>query len=276
MTDRYAVIGHPIAHSRSPEIHAQFAAQTGQNIRYERLLAPLDGFEAALQAFRQAGGRGLNVTVPFKELACALATQPSPRVQAAGAANTLSFEGQAICADNTDGTGLLRDLSGRHAVSLASARVVLLGAGGAARGVIRPLLDGGAGHILIVNRTAVRACALAERFNDSRVTGGGFDALTESAAQGALLVNATSAGLADARLPIADAVFAAARFAYDMVYGPRPSAYLVQARACGCPGQADGLGMLVEQAAESFRIWRGVLPDTEPVYRRLRESIGRL
>ncbi len=297
MTDRYAVIGNPIAHSRSPFIHARFAAQTGQDLAYDRLLAPLDGFEAAVQAFVRAGGRGLNVTVPFKEQACALAGRRSARVEAAGAANTLSFDANGWSAENTDGIGLVRDLAQRHRVALAGKRVIILGAGGAASGVVLPLLDAGVLEVLIVNRTAARAVALAERLGVGArpqpavagagphpvnagapprpvIAGAGFEALDAARADGALLINATSAGLSDARLPVPDAVFAAAAFAYDMVYGARPTAFLAQAAAMGCPRQADGLGMLVEQAAESFRLWRGVAPQTEPVYRQLRDEIG--
>ncbi|MBP8309893.1 MAG: shikimate dehydrogenase, partial [Burkholderiaceae bacterium] len=235
MTDRYAVIGNPIAHSRSPFIHARFAAQTGQDLAYDRLLAPLDGFEAAVQAFVRAGGRGLNVTVPFKEQACALAGRRSARVEAAGAANTLSFDANGWSAENTDGIGLVRDLARRHQVALAGQRVIVLGAGGAASGVVLPLLDAGVREVLIVNRTAARAVALAERLASGTgprpgdavagprsdiggprphphpvIAGAGFEALDAARADGALLINATSAGLSDARLPVPDAVFAAA------------------------------------------------------------------
>ena len=280
MSDRYAVIGNPIAHSRSPFIHARFAAQTGHDLVYDRLLAPLDGFAAAVQAFVESGGRGLNVTVPFKEQAFALAGRRSPRVEAAGAANTLSFDSNGWTAENTDGIGLVRDLTARHGVALAGQRVVVLGAGGAASGVVLPLLEAGVRDVLIVNRTAARAVALASRLAgaagpQTAVVGRGLDGLDAESAAGALLINATSAGLSDARLPIADEVFAAAAFAYDMVYGARPTAFLAQAAALGCPRQADGLGMLVEQAAESFRLWRGVAPQTDPVYRQLRDEIGR-
>ena len=274
MTDRYAVIGNPIAHSRSPAIHARFAAQTGQDLRYEALLAPLDGFESAVRAFVAEGGRGLNVTVPFKEQAHALADRRSPRAEAAAAANTLVFDASGVYADNTDGVGLVRDLAGRHRLTLADAPVVLLGAGGAASGVVGPLLEAGVGALCIVNRTAARAQALAARFPDARVSAVGFDALADVAPSGALWVNATSAGLADAALPVPADRLRSARFVYDMVYGARPTTFLRQAAAAGCPAMADGLGMLVEQAAESFRLWRGVLPETEPVYRALREALG--
>jgi len=275
MTDRYAVVGNPIAHSRSPAIHARFAAQTGQDLRYEALLAPLDGFEQVVRDFAAAGGRGLNVTVPFKERAFALADRRSPRAQAAGAANTLIFATGEVVADNTDGVGLVRDLTVRHGLALAGAPVLLLGAGGAASGVIEPLLAAGVRELRIVNRTAARAQALAQRFADPRLRGGGFETLADAVAPGTVLINATSAGLAGEAPPVPSAVFEAARFAYDMVYGAQPTAFLRAAAAAGCPALADGLGMLVEQAAESFRLWRGVMPDTEPVYRALRESIGR-
>jgi len=275
MTDRYAVVGNPIAHSRSPAIHARFAAQTGQDLRYDALLAPLDGFEQVVRDFAAAGGRGLNVTVPFKERAFALADRRSSRAEAAGAANTLVFEPGGVLADNTDGVGLVRDLTVRHGLALAGAPVLLLGAGGAARGVIEPLLAAGVRELRIVNRTAARAQALAQRFADPRLIGTGVEALADAAVPGMVLINATSAGLAGEVLPVPTAVFAAAGFAYDMVYGAQPTAFLRAAAAAGCPAQADGLGMLVEQAAESFRLWRGVMPDTEPVYRALRESIGR-
>jgi len=275
MTDRYAVIGHPIAHSRSPSIHARFAAQTGQDLAYDRLLAPLDGFEATARAFFAEGGRGLNVTLPFKEQAFSIADVRSPRVQAAGAANTLAWDGRTLFADNTDGLGLVRDLTGRWGQVLAGATVLMLGAGGAARGVVLPLLEAGVGRILVANRTIARAQALAARFADARVEGGGFDRLAQDAPADALLINATSAGLAEQGLPVPPAVYRRARFAYDMVYGAQPTAFLREARAAGCPASADGLGMLVEQAAESFRIWRGVSPDTEPVYRALRDEIRR-
>jgi shikimate dehydrogenase len=272
MTDRYAVIGNPIAHSRSPDIHAQFAAQTGQQIRYERLLAPLDGFVAAVDAFRAAGGRGLNVTVPFKLQACDYADRLSPRAQAAGAVNTLVFGSVGVEGDNTDGVGMVRDIAGRHQTVLDGLRVLLVGAGGAARGVLLPLLQAGVAAVLIVNRTPDKARALALASADPRVTGCGFDEL-DKAGRFDLLVNATSAGLDDAAPPLPTSCYANARLAYDMVYGARPTPFMQIARSQGCAMSCDGLGMLVEQAAESFRIWRGVMPETEPVYQQLRQTL---
>lgn len=277
MTDRYAVIGNPIAHSRSPAIHARFAEATGQDIAYERLLAPVDGFAQVALRFRDEGGRGLNVTLPFKLDAFALAGLRSARAEAAGAVNLLAFDGDRIYGDNTDGAGLVRDIEVRLALPLAGRSVMLLGAGGAARGAIRPLLDAGASRVAIVNRSAGRARELAAGVGDARVVGGGFDEIDAMLGQGGvadLLVNATSTGLGGEALPVPGALFAASRLAYDMVYAARPTAFMAQASAAGCPQVSDGLGMLVEQAAESFLVWRGVRPDTEPVYRALRAELA--
>lgn len=272
MTDRYAVIGNPIAHSRSPDIHSRFARATGEDIAYERLLAPVGGFRQAALRFRDEGGRGLNVTLPFKLDAFALAGLRSARAEAAGAVNLLAFDGDRIYGDNTDGTGLVRDVELRLGVPLADRSVMLLGAGGAARGAIRPMLDAGVGRIAIANRNAQRARDLAAAMNDTRISGCGLDeigALLERGEEFELLVNATSTGLADAALPVPGALFAAAQLAYDMVYAAQPTRFMAQASAAGCPQVSDGLGMLVEQAAESFARWRGTRPDT-------REALARL
>lgn len=271
MSDRYAVIGNPVAHSRSPAIHAQFAAQTGQDLSYERLLAPLDGFVAAVDAFRAAGGLGLNVTVPFKLDAFAYAQRRSARAADAGAVNTLAFDAQGVFGDNTDGVGMVRDITQRLAFRLDGARVLLLGAGGAARGVLRPLLDAGVALLTVANRTAPKASELAAQANDPRARGCGFDALSDGFD---LVVNATSAGLKGDAPVIPAAVYANVQLAYDMVYGARPTSFMCKATEAGCRRVADGLGMLVEQAAESFFVWRGVRPSTDPVYRRLREDIA--
>jgi len=276
MTDRYAVIGNPIAHSRSPAIHAQFANQTGQDISYERLLAPLDGFVATVEAFREAGGRGLNVTVPFKLEAFAYAQRRSPRAQAAGAVNTLAFGPDGTFGDNTDGVGMVRDITGRLGLRLAGCRVLLAGAGGAARGVLLPLLEAGAESILIANRTPAKAEELARVAADPRVRGCGYGALAAASAPRPfdLLVNATSAGLQDAAPALPDACYRGARLAYDMVYGAQATAFMRRASEFGCARVSDGLGMLVEQAAESFYVWRGVRPATDAVFRRLRGEIS--
>lgn len=258
MTDRYAVFGHPVAHSKSPRIHALFAAQTGQDLSYEAILAPLDGFADAVRAFMRAGGQGANVTVPFKEEAFRLANTLTPRAQAAGAVNTLSFAGDTIRGDNTDGAGLVRDIETRLGCVLAGRRILLLGAGGAARGVIQPLLEKRPASFFIANRTAAKAARLAAEFG---IEGGGFDGLVERRFD--LIVNATSAGLADAVLPVPTFSFAPGCLAYEMLYG-RETPFMAQARAARAK-VADGLGMLVEQAAEAFFVWRGVRPDTAPV-----------
>ncbi|MFT4102645.1 MAG: shikimate dehydrogenase [Burkholderiaceae bacterium] len=270
--DRYAVIGHPIEHSRSPQIHAAFAEQTGQRLSYGRLLAPLDGFAATVAGFRAAGGRGLNVTVPFKLEAAALADTLTPRAAAAGAVNTLVFAGAGVLGDNTDGVGLVRDLERRLACPLAGRRVLLLGAGGAARGVVLPLLEAGVASIGVFNRSRDRARELAAAFDQA--AGGRLAALDDYPSSGIdLIVNATSAGLQDAAPAVPPACLAGARLAYDMVYAARPTAFMRAAGQAGCARVSDGLGMLVEQAAESFRLWRGVMPETTPVYAALRASI---
>ena len=276
MTDRYAVVGNPVAHSRSPSIHAQFAQQTGQDIRYERLLAPLDGFVVTVDAFRAAGGRGLNVTVPFKLEAFDYARRRSPRAEAAGAVNTLAFDADGVFGDNTDGVGMVRDIQERLGFRLEGARVLLAGAGGAARGVLLPLLQSGVASIRIANRTAARAADLARLCGDVRVSACGFDALAApDAGDGAfdLIVNATSTGLQDAAPPIPARSYRGLRLAYDMVYGARPTPFMRIAAEHGCPEVCDGLGMLVEQAAESFFVWRGVRPQTGAVLGRLRAEI---
>lgn len=266
MTDRYAVFGHPIAHSKSPLIHKAFARQTGQDMDYAAILAPLDGFAASVAAFAAAGGRGANVTVPFKEAAFALAERLSPRAERAGAVNTLTFAPDGIAGDNTDGAGLVADLVRNLHCTLAGKRILLLGAGGAARGVIQPLLDQQPAALLIANRTVGRAQALAELFG-SDVVGSGFEGIDQPFD---LVVNATAASLAGELPPLSPRIFTTATLAYDMMYG-RDTPFLAFARAHGA-ATADGLGMLVEQAAEAFFLWRGVRPDTAPVIARLRQD----
>lgn len=271
--DRYAVIGNPVAHSKSPLIHAAFARQTGQNLVYAALLAPLDGFSATVAAFRQAGGRGLNVTIPFKLEAYDLATHRSPRAAAAGAVNTLAFAPNGeILGDNTDGAGLVRDLTANLACPLAGRRILLLGAGGAARGAILPLLGEGPASLVIANRTAAKAQALAERFaaeaNRAHLSAQSYPDL---AGQGFdVVINATSTSLSGETPPLPPGLYAPGALAYDMMYGPGATRFLAAARADGAAHLADGLGMLVEQAAESFCLWRGIRPDTAPVLAALR------
>jgi shikimate dehydrogenase len=266
MADRYAVIGNPISHSRSPWIHAEFARQTRQDIDYRRIEAPLDGFARAVEEFRAAGGRGANVTVPFKQQAFNLCGDAvSPRARAAGVVNTLIFDGDRVHGDNTDGVGLLRDITVNLGRAVAGMRVLLLGAGGAAQGVLGPLLGAGARQLVIANRTAARASALAR--SHGATAGGGYGDL--GGAQFDLLINATSAGLADEMPALPPDAFAPGALGYDMVYG-RDTPFLAMARAAGAEAR-DGGGMLVEQAAESFHLWRGMRPDTAPVLAAFRQ-----
>lgn len=268
--DRYAVIGNPIAHSRSPEIHAAFAVQTGEALRYERLLAPPDGFAATLEKFRGEGGKGANVTVPFKLDAHALANCLTERASAAGAVNTLYWENDNLVGDNTDGVGLVNDILVNAGILLAGKRILLLGAGGAARGVILPLLHAKPARLTIANRTTSKAEELARRFDDvGAVSVAGFDALTEPFD---IVINATSASLDAALPPVSAAVFGGGCFAYDMMYGREPTVFLRFAREQGAVVR-DGLGMLVEQAAEAFFVWRGKRPDTASVLHRLRDAL---
>jgi shikimate dehydrogenase len=264
MTDRYAVFGHPIAHSKSPQIHAAFARQTGQDMTYEAILAPKDGFADSVAQFIATGGRGANVTVPFKEEAFKLANRLSPRAQRAGAVNTLSFDADGILGDNTDGAGLVADLTRNLHCALAGKRILLLGAGGAARGVIEPLLEQQPAELVIANRTVSRAQEIAELF-DRGIRAIGFDAADTPFD---LVINATAASLAGELPPLSPAIFTADTLAYDIMYG-RDTPFISFARTHGA-ATADGLGMLIEQAAEAFYLWRGVRPDTAPVIAALR------
>lgn len=260
MTDRYAVFGNPIAHSKSPFIHGRFAAATGQDLSYEALLAPKDDFPGAVAAFVAAGGKGANVTVPFKEEAFRLCQRRSPRAELAGAVNTLVFRDGEIFGDNTDGAGLVRDLEHNLGLSLAGKRLLLLGAGGAARGVLGPLLAAKPATLVIANRTPAKAADLAARFAHlGAVTGGGYGDI-----QGPfdVVINATSASLGGDLPPLPAGVFAPGAAAYDMMYGKGDTPFLAFARQQGVTRLADGLGMLLEQAAESFFLWRGLRPDT--------------
>lgn len=274
MTDRYAVIGNPVHHSRSPWIHAAFAAQTGQDLSYEAVLGELDGFEEQVLAMARAGVRGLNVTLPFKERALALADHVSDRARLAGAANTLLFAAGGVSADNTDGIGLMRDLQQRLRLQLAGRRLLVLGAGGAVRGILGPLIAAAPAGIDLHNRTLERAKGLTEAF--SGVAGGiALAALDEGQLALAepydLVINGTSASLAGELPQIPLSVFRPGVVAYDLAYrldGPTP--FLAQAQAAGAGVTADGLGMLVEQAAEAFLLWRGVRPETGPVLQALR------
>ena len=271
MTDRYVVIGHPIAHSKSPAIHQAFAAQTGQDLRYDTLLSPLDDFAGTWQAFRAAGGRGANVTVPFKEEAWALCQQLSHRARLAGAVNTLSLTATGeLLGDNTDGLGLVQDICVNAGWSLANKRVLLLGAGGAARGVIQPLLAAGVSMLWVANRSVEKAQTLAALFaQEGAVQALALTDLSQVHEPVDVIINATSASLHGERLALPGSLVHADTVAYDMMYG-RDTAFLQWAREHGVQHRRDGLGMLVEQAAEAFFIWRGVRPHTQEILRALR------
>ncbi|MBS0371028.1 MAG: shikimate dehydrogenase [Proteobacteria bacterium] len=271
--DRYAVIGNPIAHSKSPRIHTLFAAQTGQPLSYEALLAPLDAFVATVEAFRAAGGRGLNVTVPFKLEAFDFADRHTPRALAAGAVNTLAFGPDGVLGDNTDGAGILRDITVNLGCPVEGRRVLLLGAGGAARGTILPVLDAKPASLTIANRTAVKAAELADEFSTGplRPQGCGFADLAGQDFD--VVINATSASLSDAAPDLPAGLYAPGSLAYDMMYGKGDTPFMRAAREQGAARLADGLGMLVEQAAESFLLWRGIRPATAPVLAELRAAL---
>ena len=269
MTDLYAVMGNPVAHSQSPRIHAWFAQQTGQDLRYEARCVPLEGFAAAVAAFREEGGKGLNITVPFKQEAWALAEARSARAERAGAVNTLAFRDDgSLYGDTTDGVGLLRDLTCNLQLTLSGKDVLLLGAGGAVRGVLEALLGEYPHRLLIANRTASRAVALAEDFRVmGNVMGCGLDALAGQRFD--LVVNGTAAGLRDEVPAIPGSVLDGKSCGYDMMYGAEPTAFVRWCREQGAGRAEDGLGMLVEQAAESFYLWRGMRPETTTVIARL-------
>ncbi len=276
MTDKYAVIGNPIAHSKSPQIHAAFAKQTNQDISYEAILAPLDGFEAKVRELIKQGYKGANVTVPFKFKALLFAAQRgaiNPLADKARAVNTLIFEDESIIGDNTDGVGLVSDIEHNLGFPIQGKRILLLGAGGAAFGVLQPLANAKPSNIVISNRTISKAEEAAKILSNLVDTSGGtlcvakpFDQLGDEAFD--LVINSTSTGLTDTKLPIPDSVFKKNGLAYDMMYG-RETPFMAQARAAGAQ-VSDGLGMLVEQAAEAFYIWRDVRPETAPVIAMLR------
>ena len=274
--DTYCVMGNPVEHSRSPWIHSRFAALTGQNLQYTRQLVPLDGFAQAVRAFAQAGGRGCNVTVPFKLEAAQCATTCSERVQLAAAANTLVFHDGAIHADNTDGLGLVADIQRNAGVPLAGCDVLLVGAGGAAAGVLGPLLHEGPRSVAVVNRTAARAQALVQAHTplatlqktellalDMQALERDFD----------IIINATASSLAGAGVPVPAHVLRPGSLAYDMMYGAAAQPFLDWAARHGAQPR-DGLGMLVEQAAEAFALWRGVRPPSAQVLAELRSAMA--
>lgn len=270
MTDKYAVIGNPIAHSKSPIIHAAFAKQTNQDISYEAVEAPINGFEAKVNELINQGYKGANVTVPFKFEAFKLCDELTQRAQLAGAVNTLTFKQNKIYGDNTDGIGLVSDIIKNLNVLIKDKSVLLMGAGGAAYGVVLPLLETGA-VLSVANRTPVKAAQLANTFNRLHLTKFAIKAdeiQFFKSHQFDIVINATSTGLTDDLPDISPNNFAKNSLAYDMMYS-RETPFMAQARAAGAQ-VADGLGMLVEQAAEAFYIWRGVRPETPPVIQMVR------
>lgn len=274
--DRYAVVGHPVAHSRSPAIHAAFAQATGQRLRYERLLAPLDGLAATLRDFAAAGGRGCNITVPFKFDAAALCPRLSARARLAEAVNTLRFDADGWFGDNTDGVGLVNDLQRNAGLALAGTRVLLVGAGGAAAGALGPLAEAGPAAIVVANRTPAKAAALCARHAALAAAHGVALSATGLDAPGAafdVVINASASSLGGAAVPVPAAVLRPGTLALDMMYGPAAAPFLHWAAGHGATPR-DGLGMLVEQAAEAFALWRGVRPATAPVLAALRAQLA--
>jgi shikimate dehydrogenase len=273
--DRYAVVGNPVAHSKSPLIQEAFARATGQRMRYERLLAPLDGFAETVRTFAEANGFGLNVTIPFKLQAFALARERSTRAQSARACNTLAWRGDHWFGDNTDGAGVVRDLTRNLGETIAGRKLLVLGAGGAARGIAGALLAERPLRLVIANRTHAKAIELAAQFErEGPVRAAPLASL--SGQQFDIVVNATSLGLGTS-VPEGlwpHRLFAPQALAYDLIYADQTTPFLHWARGEGAARAADGLGMLIEQAAESFYLWRGIRPDTGPVFRMLRPAGG--
>jgi shikimate dehydrogenase len=274
MTDKYAVFGNPIGHSKSPAIHRQFAKQTAQALTYEKQLVAEDGFEAAADAFFNSGGKGLNITVPFKQDAYAYVARTTPRARRAGAVNTLCLEADGtIMGDTTDGVGLVSDIKNNLGWEIRHKRVLILGAGGAVRGVLEPLLEEQPQHIVIANRTVDKALQLAKGFAEfGYLLGCGFDMLDEQCFD--LIINGTSAGLQGELPPLPDSLIDPknSTACYDMLYGAEPTPFVQWVQQRGAQA-SDGLGMLVEQAAESFALWRGVRPETASVIADLRAQL---
>jgi shikimate dehydrogenase len=273
MTDRYAVIGNPIEHSKSPRIHQAFARQTGEALTYERILGDLEDFPGDVRDFLAGGGKGLNLTVPFKEQAWRLADELTPRARLAGAVNTLILQPDGtLLGDNTDGVGMVRDLATNQGFNFTGKRVLLLGAGGASRGVVRPLLEQRPALLVIANRTAEKARKLASELAGQGVAvkGCGLDEL--AGMQFDLVINGTATGLTGQVPDVPGDCLAPAGWVYDMMYASEPTAFVRWGLAHGAARALDGLGMLVEQAAESFRLWRGVRPETGDIIESLRSE----
>jgi len=269
--DRYAVMGNPIAHSRSPRIHSLFAEQTNQKIEYTAIQVDIGGFDQAVGNFQASGGKGLNITVPFKEEAWAYVDKRSKRAELAGAVNTIKFERDHILGDNTDGVGLVSDLMQNHGIKLKNKKILLMGAGGAVRGVIAPLLEQQPELLTIANRTVDKAVALADIFKSyGNIHGCGYENLDEGFD---VIINGTAASLAGDLPPLATSCLSLDTFCYDMMYGAEQTVFMTWANEHGVSQCSDGLGMLVGQAAESFYIWRGVRPDIDKVIKQLRKEL---
>jgi len=268
-TDRYALVGHPVSHSRSPLIHQLFARQTGDKLSYELIDATPDQFETAVLGFAAAGGRGMNVTVPHKEAAFAICRSHGAEAIAARAVNTITFRGDSRHGDNTDGTGFIRDLTVNHEREIASKRVLLLGAGGAARGIVGPILGERPESLVIANRTIERAEGLARDFGSPReLSTCRFDEL-EAMGDFDIVINATSAGLRGEQPPFPSSLVGGGTFCYDLAYSLKPTPFVSWAERHGAGQAVQGWGMLVEQAADSYAIWRGKRPDTRPILSKL-------
>jgi len=267
--DRYGVMGYPISHSRSPVIHRLFALQTGQDMQYELLQVSPEKLETAVRQFQRTGGKGLNVTVPHKSEVAKLVDQMSERASTAGAVNTIAFRGSEVYGDNTDGIGLLRDLSVNLGLHLEGANILILGAGGATRGIIGPLLEMQPAVLRIANRTLGKAQALADHFeSQGPITACRFNGVPVSEPYD-LIINATSAGLQGDTPPYPEAAISENTLCYDLSYGLNPTPFSIWAREHGAAKSVMGWGMLVEQAAESFNLWRGIRPDTAPVLKQM-------
>jgi shikimate dehydrogenase len=271
--DRYAVMGNPIAHSKSPQIHQQFARQTGQTLVYEKILVDTDNFDSDVAAFQAHNGKGLNITVPLKQEAFRLATDLTERAKRAGAVNTLILNGENnYTGDNTDGIGLVRDLTINHGVSLSGKDILILGAGGAVRGILEPFITEQPARLVIANRTLQKASELAQDFSDiAKIDAVAFDQLAGQ--QFDIIINGTSASLSGELPPLPSGLLKPEATAYDMMYGKNETPFMLWAKINNAEKIMDGLGMLVEQAAESFFIWRQIRPATQPVIKSIRDSL---
>ncbi len=271
MPDLYAVVGNPISHSKSPFIHTEFARQTKQTMQYSALLTPLDGFVATVKKFREQGGKGMNITVPFKLEAFEQSTQLTERAKQAQAVNTFKFDGDQLLGDNTDGAGLARDITINLNTTIATKRILLMGAGGAARGVILPLLKHQPAVLAIANRTAKKAQDLKQQFDDhGHIMAGDYANFVDGNFD--IIINATSASLNDELPQLPAGLFNDSSLAYDMMYSNEPTRFLTFAKQQGVKHLTDGVGMLVEQAAESFFLWRGIRPDTRNIIHLLNQK----